>query len=192
MYFSGIGDVTKGMDKTNANVLWNLRLHSFLHTVNFILLLIVSTLLLTIGIRISNSETLSNAQDTARNVREITHNMIPVSQATAAAALRNDTTSNTTLAQAATGALTGVGRADWDSAFGNATLVMKAVANINYTAVTGLFSQAQRPENQALIKEQINHVLSSFDFASHGVSNILTIFKDGIQTEKKIEKKEEM
>lgn len=187
MYSSGIGDATKNMDKTNANVLWNLRLHSFLHTVNFILLLIMSTLLLTIGIRVSNSETLSNAQDTARNVREITHNMIPVSQATATAATRNDTASNVTLAQAATAALTGVGHADWDSAFGNATLVMNAIAGINYTAVTGVFSQAQKPENQAVIRKQIDHVLSSFDFASHGVSNILTIFKDGIRSENKVE-----
>lgn len=187
MYASGLGDPTKNMDKTNANILWNLRLHSFLHTVNFFLLLVVSVLTLTVGIRISNSETLSNAQDTARNVREITRNMIPVSAATAQAATRNDTESNVTLAQAATAALNGVGHADWDSAFGNATLVMHAIANINYTAVTGLFSEAQKPENQAVVKRQIDHVLSSFDFASHGVSNILNIFKDGIRSEQKEE-----
>lgn len=183
MYASGIGNPSKGMDKINANILWNLRLHSFLHTVNFVILLIVSVLIFTAGVRISNSETMSNAQDTARNVRDITRNMIPVSEVTAKAAMSNET-SNITLAQAATDALTGVGHADWNSAFGNATLVMSTIANVNYSAVTGLFSQAQKPEYQKIIRTQIEHVLSSFDFASHGVSNILTIFKDGIKNEK--------
>ena len=188
MYNSGLGEVSKvgAMDKTNSNILWNLRLHSLLHTVNFSLLLIVTCLFFTIGVRISNSETLVNAQDTARNVKEITKNMIPVSKVTADAAMRNDTENNVTLAQAATSALSGVGHADWNSVLGNATLVMKSIASVNYSAVTGLFSQAQEPENQKVIKRQIEHALSSFDFASHGLSNILTIFKQGLKSDENI------
>jgi hypothetical protein len=165
MYASGIGNSAKGMDKIKANILWNLRLHSFLHTINFFFLMVVSVLIFTAGVRISNSETMSHAQDATRNVRDITRNMIPVSEVTAKAATSN-ATSNVTLAQAATDALTGVGHADWNSAFGNATLVMSTIANVNYSAVTGLFTQAQQPEYQKVIRKQIEHVLSFFDFAS--------------------------
>lgn len=153
----------------------------------FIFLLIVTSLFFTLALRISNSDTVDDAKATAHNVRTITENMIPVSEVTARAAMSNETR-NISLAQAATDALSGVGHADWNSAFGNATLVMNAIANINYSAVTGIFSQAQEPENQALIRRQIEHTLSSFDFATKGVTNIFSIFRDGVITEKERQK----
>lgn len=166
----------------NEQILRQLQWHTFLHSFNFILLVVLTSLVLTVGVRISNSDSLADAQVTASNVRTITANMIPVSEVTRTAALSN-ATSNVTLAQAATDAMTGFGRADWASVVGNATVVMEAIANINYTAVTGLFAQAQQPENQAVIRAQIDRAFSSFDFATRGVTNIFTIFRDGVISE---------
>jgi len=166
----------------NEQILRNLQWHSFLHFFNFVLLLVLTAMVLTVGVRISNSDSLADAQQTASNVRTITSNMIPVSELTRTAALSNST-SNVTLAQAATDAMTGFGHADWNAVMGNATLVMQAISNINYTAVTGLFAQAQEPENQAIIRKQIDNAFHSFDFATRGVSNIFTIFRDGVLSE---------
>lgn len=166
----------------NEQILRNLQWHSFLHFFNFVLLLVLTAMVLTVGVRISNSDSLADAQVTASNVRTITSNMIPVSEVTRTAALSN-ATSNVTLAQATTDAMTGFARADWGSVVGNATIVMEAIANINYSAVTGLFAQAQEPETQAVIRGQIDRAFSSFDFATRGVTNIFTIFRDGVISE---------
>jgi len=165
-----------------TEVLAQLRIQSFLAAVNFALLLVSTALLFTTVAIISNSESLSDAQHTASHVRTITGNLVPISEVTRTAAL-NNSTGNVTLAQAATDAMTGFGQADWSAVVGNATIVMETVANINFSAVTGLFAQAQEPQNQAVIRKQLEHAFSSFDFASQGVTNIFKIFKDGIISE---------
>ena len=172
-----------------TEVLAQLRIQTFLAAVNFALLLVSTTLLFTTVVLISNSESLSDAQHTASHVRTITGNLVPISEVTRTAALSNST-SNVTLAQAATDAMTGFGQADWSAVvgnativMGNATIVMGTVANINFSAVTGLFAQAQEPQNQAVIRKQLDHAFSSFDFASQGVTNIFKIFRDGIISE---------
>jgi hypothetical protein len=168
-------------DSVQNDILWNLRWHTVMHTMTFFLLVILIAILLTVGVSVSGSETMTNMQASVKNVQAITSNLIPVSKATATAAMQNQTmTKNTTLSSAATDALVGIAYADWKSVVGNSTRVMQAIANINYTAVTSLFTQATDSDTQAAIKQQVTHALASFDFASLGLTKIMSTFENGI------------
>jgi hypothetical protein len=134
----------------------------------------------TIGVQMSNSGTMIDAQATARNVREITSNMIPVSKATASAALRNDTAKNSSLAEAGTEVLLGVAKTDFAALTGNATLMLRAIAKIDFSAVTKVFEQAVDADIQKILKTQFEHAISSFDFATHGIASIASTFISGL------------
>jgi hypothetical protein len=97
-----------------------------------------------------------------------------------ATAARHNQTGNVTLSGAMTDALVGVAYADWKGVLGNASLALGAVAKINYKAVTDLVLQAQDPVTQAEIKRQIIHALSSFDFASAGLTKVMSTFEKGV------------
>lgn len=178
----GPSAVGKPKLEVQEQILKELRWHTCAHAINLLALILATAMVFTVLMYINNSETMADARDATHNVKTITSNMVPVSEVTRRAAL-DDTPTNVTLAQAATDALSGVGHADWNSVLGNATIVMDAIANVNYSAVTGLFAQAQEPETQAVIRRQIDHAFSSFDFATRGVTNIFTIFRDGIIAE---------
>ena len=98
--------------------------------------------------------------DIISNVRTISKNMVPVSEVTSQAVTdASNMTGNVSFAQAATDALVGAGQANWDAVLGNATVAMGSFGNINFSAVTGLFEQAQNPQTQAVVKEQIEQFL---------------------------------
>jgi hypothetical protein len=161
-------------DKLQLNVLWNLRWLSFLQTINFGLTLSVMVVVLTVGVRMSYSETLVNAQETAQNVRVITRNMIPVSEVTAKEALRNNT-GNSSLADAATQAMMGISQADWPSFLGNVTNGLRAFTNINFSLLT----QMSLPEYQSVIREQVDHAFATIDYVNSGVSELYKTFEAG-------------
>jgi hypothetical protein len=123
--------------------------------------------------------------DIISNVRTISKNMVPVSEVTSQAVTdASNMTGNVSFAQAATDALVGAGQANWDAVLGNATVAMGSFGNINFSAVTGLFEQAQNPQTQAVVKEQIEHFFKSFDFTSKGISGIFKVIKEGILSER--------
>lgn len=126
----------------------------------------------------------ANAQNIVSNVRSISANMVPVSEVTAKTVMNaTGSPSNVSLAEAATAALIGVGHADWNSVLGNGSLVMGSVANLNFSVVTSLFEQARQPETQSVIRRQIDKALATFDFATRGVANVVTVFRDGVVAE---------
>ena len=126
----------------------------------------------------------TNAQNIVSNVRSISDNMVPVSEVTAKAVVNGTgAPSNVSFAEAATAALIGVGHADWNSVLGNGSLVMGSVANLNFSVVTSLFEQAREPETQSVIRRQIDKALSTFDYATRGVANVVTVFRDGVVAE---------
>ncbi len=128
-----------------------------------------------------------NTQAIVRNARTISANMVPVSEVTVQNLVNStNSTGNVSFAQAATAALIGVGHADWNSVVGNGSLAMGSIAAINFSVVTGLFEQAQDPQTQSVIRRQIDKALATFDYASKGVSNVLTVFRDGIAAEEKL------
>jgi|AntAceMinimDraft_1070359.scaffolds.fasta_scaffold71951_2 Cu/Ag efflux protein CusF len=169
-----------GFDKEQfqKSILWHLRWHSFLLTVNFCFLLIVMVIFLTVGVKVTHSDTMADVQASMRHARVITNNMIPVSQVTARTMLRNST-ENQTMAEAATQLLSGLAEGI-DAALGNATMVMHSVANINFTSITGLFSQAQDAHNQKVVQGYYEHAVSSIDFTTTGVYNLYSIFLKGL------------
>ena len=128
-----------------------------------------------------------NTQAIVRNARTISENMVPVSEVTAQSLVNStNSTGNVSFAQAATAALIGVGHAYWNSVVGNGSLAMGSIAAINFSVVTGLFEQAQDPQTQSVIRRQIDKAIATFDYASKGVSNVLTVFRDGIVAEEKM------
>lgn len=130
----------------------------------------------------------TNAQNIVSNVRNISANMVPVSEVTAKTVMNaTGSPSNVSFAEAATAALIGVGHADWNSVLGNGSLVMGSVANLNFSVVTSLFEQAREPETQSVIKRQIDKALATFDFATRGVANVVTVFRDGVVAETQAE-----
>lgn len=130
----------------------------------------------------------NNAQNIVSNVRSISDNMVPVSEVTAKAMVNaTGSPSNVSFAEAATAALIGVGHADWNSVLGNGSLAMGSVANLNFSVVTSLFEQAREPETQSVIKRQIDKALATFDFATRGVANVVTVFRDGVVAEAQAE-----
>lgn len=130
----------------------------------------------------------TNAQNIVSNVRSISANMVPVSEVTAKSVMNaTGSQTNVSLAEAATAALIGVGHADWNSVLGNGSLVMGSVANLNFSVVTSLFEQAREPETQSVIKRQIDKALATFDFATRGVANVVTVFRDGVVAEAQAE-----
>jgi hypothetical protein len=169
-------DTLRRKDAVQNNILWYVRWQAVVQTTNLMSSLIVIALLFTVGL---GSEAVEDVKMSAKNVRTITGNLIPISEATASATHQNQT-GNVTLAGAVTDALIAVAFADWKATMGNASLAMGAVSKINYKAVTDLFIQAQDPETQAEIKRQIIHALSSFDFASAGLTKVISTFENGI------------
>ena len=130
----------------------------------------------------------NNAQNIVSNVRSISDNMVPVSEVTAKSVMNaTGSPSNVSFAEAATAALLGVGHADWNSVLGNGSLAMGSVANLNFSVVTSLFEQAREPATQSVIKRQIDKALATFDFATRGVANVVTVFRDGVVAETQAE-----
>lgn len=115
------------------------------------------------------------------NVFAVSANMVPITEKTMNVVTnQTSVTGNVSFVQAATNALLGVGQADWKSVMGNASVAMGTVSTINYTTITDLMKQAQDPDTQTVVKEQIQHALKSFDFATLGASSMFDIFKKGI------------
>jgi hypothetical protein len=173
-----MGTEEKPRDKiaVQNDILWYVRWQAVVQTINFLSVLIAIALLFTVGI---GSEAVEDVKVSAKNVRTITGNLVPVSEVTASAA-RHNQTGNVTLSGAMTDALVGVVYADWKGVLGNASLALGAVAKINYKAVTDLVVQAQDPDTQAEIKRQIIYALSSFDFASAGLTKVMSTFEKGV------------
>jgi len=87
------------------------------------------------------------------NAHSVSANMVPISSATADAMLSNSTDAvNVSFAMAATSVMTDMSRADWQSVMGNISLALGSISNINYTAITGVFRQAQDPDIQTSLK----------------------------------------
>jgi hypothetical protein len=127
------------------------------------------------------------------NAHAVSANMVPVSTATAGAMLGNSTNKeNVSFAMAATSVMAGMSRADWQSVMGNFSLALGSISNINYTAVTGVFRQAQDPDIQSSLKNMTQHALGSFDYATSGMTSLFSLLKDGVISEDKKAKKVDM
>ena len=122
------------------------------------------------------------------NAHSVSANMVPISSATADAMLSNSTDAvNVSFAMAATSVMTDMSRADWQSVMGNISLALGSISNINYTAITGVFRQAQDPDIQTSLKNMTQHALGSFDFATSGMTSLFSLLKDGVISENKKE-----
>jgi hypothetical protein len=170
---------------------------------NFALLLIVLILGATYGFRVQNQvkvywdaanvsppmvgHIVNQTSGIIDNVYHLSANMVPISEKTVQI-LSNETgaTNNVTFVEAATKAMLGVGQADWKAVIGNASLALGSVAVVNYTAITDLIKQVQDPNIQSVVKDQVQHALNSFDFATAGAASMYTTFTEGLFKQSKI------
>ena len=125
------------------------------------------------------------------NAHAVSENMVPFSAAAVDAMVTNaSTAANVTFAQASTAVLAGLSRADWQGVLGNASLAMGSLSHINFTAVTGVFDQAQDPDVQTSLKNMTQHALGSFDYATSGLTSLFSLLRDGVISEAKKAKRE--
>jgi hypothetical protein len=188
------------------NHIWHLKIQTALALFNFTLVFIFLVVASTVGLRMSRNvgdsvnvywkamnltpdvveRVMNDTRGILGNAHSVTANMVPISTATANAMLTNDTESaNVTFANAATSVMTGLARSDWRSVTGNVSLALGSISNINYTAITGIFQQAQDPAIQSSLKLMSQHALGSFDYATTGMTSLFNILKEGVITEDK-------
>jgi hypothetical protein len=188
------------------NQIWHLKIQTSLAIFNFILVFALLMVASTVGLRVSSQVskdlnvywramnltpdsvelTMNQTRDIIEHTRNVAANMVPISKVTVNAMVDDSAgAEDVTFAQAATSMLVGLSMADWRSVMGNTSLALGSVSHINYTAVTGVFRQAQDPSIQGVIKNMTDHALGSFDYAANGLTNMLTLFKDGVINEDK-------
>ena len=193
------------------NHIWHLKIQTALALVNFTLVVIFLVVASTVGLRMSTKvgdnvhvywkamnltpdvveKVMNDTRGIIGNAHSVAANMVPISTATANAVLKNDTESaNVTFANAATAVMAGLSLADWRSVTGNVSLALGSVSHINYTAITGIFQQAQDPAVQSSLKIMSQHALGSFDYATTGMTSLFNLLRDGVISEDKRAEKE--
>ena len=182
-----------GAVKEPHPVSWWVKTATFAVVANFLLNIIVIILVLhgvsamhvkakDLGINTASTRTVMMKTSTiVDNVQAMTTNLVPIT----AIALNSteEAAANNTFAQAATDAMIGVGHADWGSFIGNATIAVGTVGNINFTVITDFLRMGQNTSFQDSIKQELNHALGTFDYASMSATSLVNTFRNGVLKE---------
>jgi len=116
------------------------------------------------------------------SVRAVSANMVPLSSI-ALNSTEDMSRNNNSFAQAATGVMVGMGRADWVSFLSNTTVAVGAVGDINFTVITDFLRMGQNETLQETVKKEINRMLGSVEAVQSSATNMLTTYRQGILTE---------